>query len=134
MFEVTAKRDVNINDIFEGNYLVYNHTVLNTVGDAINLETGVFTVPKSGTYQFIITATSDYDHYSYAMATIRVNGEEKERFLHIHPYGASETGHYNSHSEIILKVNEGDEVALFLNRGYIDTYDQPYHFRGKFLF
>ncbi len=77
------------------------------LGEALNAETGVFTAPLEGSYEFSFTALRKNN----ADISVKINGAN-----HIY-FGNSETdGEYDTKAIIFhLTLKKGDQVKLYLN-------------------
>ena len=96
------------------------------IGNAINLETGVFTAPKEGVYQFHFSGISFIrNHFQI---TLRLNGVRvgytiaDSRASGPMAYTEYNTGTLHS----LLKLKKGDQVDLWLHMGAL--YEDANHF------
>jgi len=99
------------------------------VGNAINIETGIFKAPKAGTYSFAFSftkTTTTVDTYF----RFRLNGSNIGII-----YGESGTNlNLSSSIEAILKLKVGDEITLVLGGGELfDNTNYHTHFTGMLL-
>jgi len=96
------------------------------VGGAMNLATGVFTVPVNGIYHFEFAALADVD-LDPLMIKLQVNGVD---------IGWSYTKNVNFSSGISginasLRLKTGDQVRLFKTTGVLNDYSYQFtHFTG----
>jgi len=86
------------------------------VGNALNIETGIFKAPKAGTYSFFFRfMQSNINASSYFQ--LELNGNSIG-----HNWGGSPFGSYHSNAvQAILKLKVGDEITLNLKGG--ELYD-----------
>jgi len=115
-----------------------NWTTLNTpmpfqierlnVGNAMNIGTGVFKAPKTGTYYFAFSGMKT-NAASHSSIEIRLNGNR---------LGSSYFGTFNTWTagslHANLKLKTGDEITLQLNAGPLyDDWNIYTHFTGILL-
>ena len=96
------------------------------IGRAMNLTTGIFTVPTSGRYSFAFSARSskpDVENYVW----LRVNGA-----YIFTSFGPS--NNYNMPLFAVLNLKKGDEIAMVLGDGSLfDNRNRHTHFTGILL-
>ena len=97
-------------------------------GEAMDLESGLFTAPVPGVYHFEFCAQKD-DSHPYAMVVFQVNGET---------IGAAETSHYDTSNTLLslcltstvrLKANDTVNVMNW-NSAIYDDDNHHTHFTG----
>jgi len=99
------------------------------VGNAINIETGIFKAPKAGTYSFAFsftkTTTTANTYFRF-----KLNGSSIGII-----YGESGTNlELSSSIQAILKLKVGDEITLVLEGGELfDSTSYHTHFTGMLL-
>ena len=86
------------------------------IGGAMNLQTGIFTVPVNGRYHFSFTACSSTNGQNYVL--LRVNGGISFSDSHI---GISETRTVFNNLPIVATLNlkKEDTVGTYLGAGSI---------------
>jgi len=109
----------------------FEKEVLN-VGQAFNMSENTFTAPRGGIYEFRFFGLKTPTHNTLSVA-LRLNG---------HPVTYTSAEALNGHHlhtpfylQCILKMEKGDSVDLFLEKGGIRDDDNQFtHFTGKLLF
>jgi len=99
------------------------------VGNAMNIETGVFKAPKAGTYSFAFSFTKT-PITAETYFRFKLNGSNIGII-----YGESGTDlNLSSSIEAILKLKVGDEITLVLGGGeLLDDPNYHTHFTGMLL-
>uniref|UniRef100_A0A3B4UF83 Cerebellin 20 n=1 Tax=Seriola dumerili TaxID=41447 RepID=A0A3B4UF83_SERDU len=94
--------------------IVYKHVFLN-LGDSYNMQTGIFTAPRSGVYSFAVTIFSVVTSGKMATsANLQVNGQAMATLL-------EQNGNDTEDSATVvvaLQLKAGDEVAVNLLKRY----------------
>ena len=103
----------------------YDRQELN-VGGGMNANTGIFTAPKTGIYQFTFRAISNA-HWSstgigFGMTYLVKNGEtyetsEKIEVSYTLLYGAGGPAYFTNSLHTTMKLIAGDRITLILYRG-----------------
>ncbi|XP_062376320.1 uncharacterized protein LOC134064419 [Sardina pilchardus] len=110
--------------------LVYRHIFTN-VGNAYNPNTGVFTAPVRGVYNFVLFATS-YGHASAPMGvSLHKNGEHVVLAYSRHTSGYKEG---SNGASLLLEVGDVVYVKLWPNGWVHDSYNHLTTFSGHLLF
>ena len=94
----------------------YQGTKVNTVGSALDLNSGVFTVPKAGTYLFHFHCTKVSKVFS---AYITVNGSAQTAFL---TNTDKNTWAVNGAMSAVLNLKVNDKVAVTISGGIFDAH------------
>uniref|UniRef100_A0A665V534 Cerebellin 20 n=1 Tax=Echeneis naucrates TaxID=173247 RepID=A0A665V534_ECHNA len=114
--------------------IIYKHVFLN-LGDGYSVDTGIFTVPRSGVYSLALTVYSDAGspgNSLAACATLRINGQ-----LVSGPREKNMQDQEDSATIVVaLHLNAGDEVAVSLPIGCFLCDDSSHYntFTGFLLY
>ena len=97
-------------------------------GNAMDINSGIFTAPVDGTYLFSFAGIKD-DSKKFTRISLRLND------ANIGSAGASEKTPWATFSlQSILKLNQGDNIDLFLQNGtYFDSNNHWGHFVGSLI-
>ena len=104
--------------------ITFEEEVVN-IGGAMNITSGVFVAPRSGTYFFIFSAMTSFQNEEKFLCAILLRGLEKGD-VHAFFGSRNETHHSASlHATSYLKA--GDQVFLYIFRitGYPNTGQNP---------
>ena len=120
----SAYKDNPTNIMFTGD-LVYNHEVEN-IGQHLDLETGIFTSPLDGSFQFTFSGSGYTTGVDYV--GVYVNGER--RFV----IYENNDGHSSMSYTWVLSLKENDQVHLRVDGGgLLLTTTIMYTFTGLLL-
>ncbi|XP_045203632.2 uncharacterized protein LOC123556753 [Mercenaria mercenaria] len=105
-FSAYLKHDLS--NLGPGHTIQYGATVLNE-GNALNVHTGIFTVPVSGVYFFSFACEDDHNHRIYA--DILVDGTRKSLILE----GPVANAHSMGTNVVILRLTKGQAVWVAID-------------------
>ncbi|XP_062399981.1 hatching enzyme 1.2-like [Sardina pilchardus] len=121
--------DRNSGPYTTGKTLIYKH-IFNNVGNAYDLNTGFFTAPVRGVYEFSLSALSRGSNVVLALY-LRKN---RERVVTLYSTFKSEHNNVSNGASLILEKGDVVDVYLPANRRVLDNQNHHTTFRGHLLF
>ena len=110
-----------------GNTIPFDITRVN-VGGGMNINSGIFTAPKSGIYFFSFTGMKDWPA-NYLDVDLYHNSNRIAR-----AYGANVAGHFTATLSSTLSLKSGDQISLRLSVGQLfDNGNHHTNFNGMLL-
>ena len=115
MFEVSSQHTGNL-VLKATNSITYNKVVFSRGPAMVNIDTGIFTAPKPGTYRFFLQTTSGQGEGSINRLTARVNGVKHDS---AHTHGSFSSENTVIHFSFTGRLNQGDTVDVIVDMGAI---------------
>ena len=109
-------------------YVGFDHLLLN-IGNGFDVETSVFTAPKSGNYEISCTLNSDSGYYGL-QPQIRKNNNEVISFRNHYPQSNKYT---SGGMKIILPLKQGETIQIISSYSIYSESKRYRVFSGKLL-